>query len=165
MPIKTVQGLPDESLRGGLDLKQVVHWLRLHLGGRRHVDLDLLKQNVLNLTERQWWQALGTGPTPQRRQSLAGVSGGPADATTLADRRFDPAETVYVQQLLSIVENNLMSDEIPYFRALLERTTARELAATLGANLHTTSKRLKRVRIKAQSIIKSLDNRIPSSET
>jgi hypothetical protein len=58
-----------------------------------------------------------------------------------------------------------MSEEIQYFRALLERTTAGELAATLGANLHTTSKRLKRVRVKAQSIIKSLDNRVPSSET
>ena len=164
MPIKTVQGLPDESLRGGLDLKVVVHWLRLHLGGRRNVDLDLLKTNVLKLTERQWWQALGTGPTRQRRRNLARVSSGPADAI-LADRRFDPAETVYVQELLSIVENNLMSEEIPYFRALLERTTAGELAATLGANLHTTSKRLKRVRVKAQLIIKSLDNRVPSSET
>jgi hypothetical protein len=164
VPIKTVQGLPDESFRGGLDLKQVVHWLRLHLGGRRNVDLDLLKTNVLKLTERQWWQALGTGPTRQRRRNLARVSSGPADAI-LADRRFDPAETVYVQELLSIVENNLMSEEIPYFRALLERTTAGELAATLGANLHTTSKRLKRVRVKAQSIIKSLDNRVPSSET
>jgi hypothetical protein len=165
VPIKTVQGLPDESLRGGLDLKVVVHWLRLHLGGRRKVDLEVLKKNVLNLTERQWWQALGSGPIRQRRQDLAKVSSGPADATTLADRRFDPAETAYVQQLLSIVENNLMSEEIPYFRALLERTTAAELAATLGANLHTTSKRLKRVRIKAQLIIKSLDNRVPSSET
>ena len=58
-----------------------------------------------------------------------------------------------------------MSEEIPYFRALLEKTTAGELAATLGANPHTTSKRMKRVRIKAQSIIKSLDNRVPSSET
>jgi hypothetical protein len=164
VPIKTVQGLPDESFRGGLDLKQVVHWLRLHLGGRRNVDLDLLKTHVLKLTERQWWQALGTGPTRQRRRNLARVSSGPADAI-LADRRFDPAETVYVQELLSIVENNLMSEEIPYFRALLERTTAGELAATLGANLHTTSKRLKRVRVKAQSIIKSLDNRVPSSET
>jgi hypothetical protein len=164
VPIKTVQGLPDESFRGGLDLKQVVHWLRLHLGGRRNVDLDLLKTNVLKLTERQWWHALGTGPTRQRRRNLARVSSGPADAI-LADRRFDPAETVYVQELLSIVENNLMSEEIPYFRALLERTTAGELAATLGANLHTTSKRLKRVRVKAQSIIKSLDNRVPSSET
>jgi len=92
----------------------------------------------------------------------------PSDLLTqrpLADRRFDPGETAYVQQLLSIVENNLMSEEIPYFRALLERTTAGELAATLGTNLHTTSKRVKRVRIKAQSIIKSLDNRVPSSET
>jgi hypothetical protein len=165
VPIKIVQGLPNESVRGGLDFKQVVHWLRVHLGGRRHVDLDLLKNNVLNLTERQWWQALGTGPTWQRRQNLAGVSCGSSDTTTLADRRFDPAEKVYVQELLSIVENNLMSEEIPYFRALLERTTAAELAATLGANLHTTSKRLKRVRIKVQSIIKSLDNRLPSSET
>ena len=165
MPIKTVQGIPDESFRGGLDLKQVVHWLRLHLGGRRHVDVDLLKENVPNLTERQWWQALSTAPTRQRRQNLGGVSFGPSDAATLADRRFDPGETAYVQQLLSIVENNLMSEEIPYFRALLERTTAGELAATLGTNLHTTSKRMKRVRIKAQSIIKSLDNRVPSSET
>jgi hypothetical protein len=74
VPIKTVQGLPDESLRGGLDLKVVVHWLRLHLGGRRKVDLEVLKKNVLNLTERQWRQALGSGPIRQRRQDLAKVS-------------------------------------------------------------------------------------------
>lgn len=129
------------------------------------MDVDLLKKNVINLTERQWWQALGTAPTRQRRQNLDGVPIGPSEGATIADRRFDPGETAYVQQLLSIVENNLMSAEIPYFRALLERTTAGELAATLGTNLHTTSKRMKRVRIKAQSIIKSLDNRVPSSET
>jgi len=173
VPIKTIQGLasterealPDESFRGGVDLRQVVHWLRLHLGGRRSVNLDLLKANVINLTERHWLAALRTDRTRPRRQNLAGVPSRPSDATTVSDPHFDPAETVYVQQLLSIVENNLMSEDIPYFRALIEKTTAAELAVTLGANLHTTSKRMKRVRIKAQSIIKSLQNRVPSEET
>jgi DNA-binding Lrp family transcriptional regulator len=69
---------------------------------------------------------------------------------------------VYYQELLSILENNLMSEEMPYFRAIVERTPAKELAETLGANPNTAWRRMKTVRMKVQDIIRALGGHISS---
>ena len=99
-------------------------------------------------------------------RTLAGLSCGLSDATTLADRRFDRCVRRLTSSSFCRSSRTISCPrKFHIFGRFSIRTTAGELAATLGANPHTTSKRLKRVRIKAQSIIKSLDNRVPSSET
>ena len=120
------------------------------------MNLELLKIHVQTLSESQWLAAVAELPVAEQtlRRRPAEI-----DAAMIADPRSDPSETVYLQQLLSIVENNLMSEDIPYFRALLEKTSARDLAMMLRANPSTTSKRMKQVRIKAQSIIEALNRR------
>lgn len=120
------------------------------------MNLELLKIHVQALTESQWLAAVAEFPDAGQllRRRTAEI-----DAAMIADPRSDPSETVYLQQLLSIVENNLMSEDIPYFRALLEKTSARDLAMILSANPSTTSKRMKGVRTKVQSIIEALNRR------
>lgn len=81
---------------------------------------------------------------------------------TLPASQPDPAEALYLQELLSILEENLMSEEIPYFRAIVERTSAKDLARELGAQPNTVSKKMKQVRLKTQSIIKALNGRVSS---
>ncbi len=69
VPIKNIQSRldafppPDAFSGTRLPYKQIAHWLRVHLGGRRHVDLELLKGQVQTLTEQQWLTALREGPT------------------------------------------------------------------------------------------------------
>ena len=52
-----------------------------------------------------------------------------------------------------------MSEEIPYFRAVVERTPARELAQVVGAKPNTAWRRMKQVRMKVQEILKALRGR------
>lgn len=171
MPIKNSQRpgsgreLPPPDAFSGtrLPYKEVVHWLRVHLGGRRHVDMDLLKLHVQGLTERQWVAAVREAPSRHQLRNSLGNSLQPRDQLEkLADTHVNPSEAVYFQELLSILENNLMSEEMPYFRAIVERTPAKELAETLGANPNTAWRRMKTVRMKVQDIIRALGGHISS---
>jgi hypothetical protein len=128
--------------------------------GRRRVNVDTFKAQVQELTETEWLVAVAESPVATRQVGSKGVPD--FDLATIPDPRADPSETVYLRQLLAIVEQNLMSDDVPYFRALLDKTSAKALAITLNANPSTTSKRMKQVRTKVQSIIMAL-NREDSS--
>jgi DNA-directed RNA polymerase specialized sigma24 family protein len=55
-----------------------------------------------------------------------------------------------------------MSEEIPYFRAIVERTPAKELAEIVGAKPNTAWRRMKQVRMKVQDILKALDGPVSS---
>jgi hypothetical protein len=164
VPIKSTQAfasseqkyLPDGIPPARLDFKEIARWLRRHLRGRRHVNVELLKAHVQNLTESQWLAAVGEAPVAGRRL-LRSNAPPEIDLAMIADPRSDPSETVYLRQLLSIVEDNLMSDDIPYFRALIDKTPAKALAIALDTNPSTTSKRMKQVRAKVQSIIMALN--------
>ena len=167
VPIKNIQsgGSPPPDAFSGtrLPYKQIAHWLRVHLGGRRHVDLELLKGQVQTLTEQQWLTALREGPTrPQPRDRLGKSRQTWNDPENIADTRIDASEEVYLRELLSILEENLMSEEIPYFRAVVERTPARELAQVVGAKPNTTWRRMKQVRMKVQEILKALRGPVSS---
>ena len=167
MQVKNIQrqnsgeGNPGETAHLGLHYKTIVHWLRLHLGGRRRVDVDMLKLQVQNLTERQWSNAVRPFFRISRRNSRDSLQAG-NDLTTIPASQPDPAEALYLQELLSILEENLMLEELPYFRAIVERTSAKDLARELGAQPNTVSKRMKQVRLKTQSIIKALNGRVSS---
>jgi hypothetical protein len=167
VPIKNIQsgGSPPPGAFSGtrLPYKQIAHWLRVHLGGRRHVDLELLKGQVLTLTERQWLTALRDGPTRrQPRNGLGKFRQTWNDPENLADTSINVSDEVYFRELLSILEKNLMSDEIPYFRAVVERTPAKELAEVVGANPNTAWRRMKQVRLKVQEILKALRGPVSS---
>jgi hypothetical protein len=155
------EGNPSEIPHRGLHYKTIVHWLRLHLGGRRRVDLDMLKLHVQQLTERQWSSAVRPSYGAQKRTTRDSARGG-EDVAAIPASQPDPAEALYLQELLSILEENLMSEEIPYFRAIVDRTSAKDLARELGAQPNTVSKKMKQVRLKTQSIIKALDGRVSS---
>ena len=155
------EGNPGEIPHRGLHYKTIVHWLRLHLGGRRRVDVDMLKLHVQQLTERQWSSAVRQPYGPPRRPTRDSARGG-EDVAIVPASQPDPAEALYLQELLSILEENLMSEELPYFRAIIERTSAKDLARELGAQPNTVSKKMKQVRLKIQSIIRALDGRVSS---
>ena len=152
---------PGEIPHGRLHYKTIVHWLRLHLSGRRRVDVDMLKVQVRSLTERQWSSAVRPSYGAPRRTTRDSARGG-QDPATIPASQPDPAEALYLQELLSILEENLMLEEIPYFRAIVERTSAKDLARELGAQPNTVSKKMKQVRLKTQSIIKDLNGRVSS---
>jgi hypothetical protein len=154
-------GPPGESPPPRFHYTTIIHWLRLHLGGRRRVDLETLKIQVKNLTEHQWSSAVRPSFGVSRRTSRASLRGGDELATIPASQP-DPAEALYLQELLSILEENLMSEELPYFRAIVERTPAKDLARELGAQPNTVSKKMKQVRLKTQSIIRALNGRVSS---
>lgn len=152
---------PSEIPDRGLHYKTIVHWLRLHLSGRRRVDVDMLKLQVQNLTDRQWSSAVRSPFEKSRRTGRDSVRGG-EDLATIPAAQPDPAEALYLQELLAILEENLMLEEIPYFRAIVEKTSAKDLARELGAQPNTVSKKMKQVRMKTQSIIKALTGRVSS---
>jgi hypothetical protein len=168
LPIKSTQGfacgerryLPQRLPPARIPFKEIARWLRIHLRGRRRVNVEALKAQVQELSETEWLAAVAEPPLPGRHLGSNGLPN--FDLDTIPDPRADPCETVYLRQLLAIVEQNLMTDDVPYFRALLDKTSARALAITLNANPSTTSKRLKQVRTKVQSIIMAL-NREDSS--
>jgi hypothetical protein len=118
------------------------------------VDVDALKVHVQSLTEKQWRAALWEPPVAHWRPGKKVDQ--ETDIATIPDPRANLSETFYLRQLLETVEQNLMSDEVPYFRAILDKTPASELAVALNANPSTTSKRLKRVKSKVRSIIDAL---------
>jgi hypothetical protein len=168
LPIKSTQGfassernyLPQGPPPVRIPFKEIARWLRIHLRGRRRVNVEALKARVQELTETEWLAAVAEPPLVGRH---VGSNGLPTfDVDAIPDPRADPAETVYLRQLLAIVEQNLMTDDLPYFRALLDKTSAKALAVTLNANPSTTSKRMKQVRTKVQAIIMAL-NREDSS--
>jgi hypothetical protein len=163
--ISRVAGLlPRTPSRGTrLPCKQIAHWLRVHLGGRRHVDLELLKLQVQGLTEQQWLAAVREAPTRRQRwNSWGDFRQRWDDPENLADTHVDASEVVYLRELLSILEKNLMSEEVPYFRAIVERTPPKELAGVLGANPNTAWRRMKQVRMKVQDILKALGGPVSS---
>ena len=124
------------------------------------MDLDLLRVHVEGLTERQWWAAVREFPPwLQRAKSYRHVD---ADLSAVPDGRFDPASAVYLQELLSIFESNLMAEDVPYFRAIVEKTSPKELAKMLGVKPNTAWRRMKDVRLKVQSIIKALGKGVSS---
>jgi hypothetical protein len=165
LPIKGTQGfayseekyLPKGHPPVRAPFRVIAKWLRTYLGGRRRVDVDALKVHVQNLTEKEWRAALWEPPVtrwcPGKRILQE------TDLTTIPDARANPSEAFYLRQLLEIVEQNLMSEEVPYFRALLDKTPAKALAIALNANPSTTSKRMKQVRAKVQSMIAGLNRR------
>jgi hypothetical protein len=61
------------------------------------------------------------------------------------------------QEILSILERNLMSEELPYLDAIVLETPVKALAAELGAKRSTVWWRMNRVRKKAQAIIAALE--------
>jgi len=127
------------------------------------VDLDLLRIHVESLTERQWWAAVREFPPRlQPAKSSRHSRHADDDLSTVPDDRFDPASAVYLQELLSIFENNLMAEDVPYFRAVVEKTSPKELAAILGVNPNTAWRRMRDVRLKVQSIIKAIGNGVSS---
>ncbi len=160
LPIKSTQGvgcrerecLPQRTTPARIPFREIVRWLRIHLRGRRHVNIDALKIHVQRLTESEWLAAVAEPPIAGRHFGGKGI-----DLATIPDPRADFSETVYLRQLLATIERNLMSDDVPYFRALLDKTTAKDMAIALNANPSTTSKRMKQVRIKVQSIIIALN--------
>jgi hypothetical protein len=152
---------PSEISDSTLHYKTIVHWLRLHLGGRRRVDVDMLTLQVQNLTERQWFRAVRPCFGGSRRATRDSPRGS-EDLATIPATQPDPSEALYLQELLSILEENLMSEEIPYFRAIVEKTSAKDLARELGAHPNTVSKKMKQVRLKTQSIIMALSGRASS---
>jgi hypothetical protein len=168
MPVKNIQrqnsdeGGPPDALGPGLHYKKIVHWLRLHLGGHRQVDVDLLKLQVQKLSERQWLKAAQPAERIRPPYNWRDSRQSHDDVSAIPDSQPIPSEVVYLQELLSILENNLMSDEIPYFRAIVERTPAKDLARQLGAHPNTVWRRMKQVRLKTQSIIKSLNGLVSS---
>jgi len=165
LPIKDTQGfawserkyLPQRFPPAHLPFKEIVRWLRRYLRGRRRVNIDPLRSQIQNLTEDEWLAAVMEPSVDEFRP--ANKVPADIDPTTIPDPLADPAQTVYLRQLLEVVEGNLMSEEIPYFRALLDQTPASELAKTLNANASTTSKRMRQVRIKVQFIIATLNHR------
>lgn len=152
---------PGEMSHSGLHYKTIIHWLRLHLGGRRRVDVDMLKVQVRSLTERQWYSAVRPSYGASRQTTRDSARGG-EDLAAIPASQSDPAEALYLQEVLSILEENLMLEEIPYFRAIVERTSAKDLARELGALPNTVSKKMKQVRLKTQKIIKDLNGRVSS---
>jgi hypothetical protein len=167
VPIKNIQsgGVPPPDAFSGtrLPYKQIAHWLRVHLGGRRHVDVELLRIEVRSLTELQWLAAVREAPSRHQPSNRTADFRSPGDhLENLADRHVDVSEAVYFRELLSILEQNLMSEEIPYFRAIVERTPAKELAQTVGAKPNTAWRRMKQVRMKVQDILKALDGPVSS---
>ena len=162
LPIKSTQGfaygerkyLPQGLPSAPAPFKVIARWLRIYLRGRRRVDVDALKVHVRGLTEKEWRAALWEPPAAHWRPGKRVDQ--ETDIVTIPDPRANLSETFYLRQLLETVEQNLMSDEVPYFRAILDKTPASELAAVLNTNPSTTSKRMKQVRIKAQCIIAAL---------
>jgi hypothetical protein len=144
------QGLPPAPA----PFRVIARWLRIYLRGRRRVDVNALKVHVQGLTEKEWRAALWEPPVAYWRPGKKFLQ--ETDVVTIPDPRASLSETFYLRQLLETVEQNLMSDEIPYFRAILDKTPARELAIALSAHPSTTSKRLKRVKSKVRSIIDAL---------
>jgi hypothetical protein len=119
------------------------------------VNVDALKVHVRGLTEKEWRAALWEPPVAHWRPGKKLLQ--ETNVVTIPDPRANLSETFYLRQLLETVEQNLMSDEIPYFRAILDKTPASDLAKALNANPSTTSKRMRQVRIKARSIIVALN--------
>jgi hypothetical protein len=164
LPIKSTQGfaygerkyLPQGLPTAPAPFRVIARWLRIYLRGRRRVDVDALKVQAQRLTEKEWLAALWEPPVAHWRPGKSIIQ--ETDVATIPDPRGDPSETFYLRQLLETVEQNLMSDEVPYFRAILDKTPASELAAALNANPSTTSKRMRQVRIKARSIIAALNS-------
>lgn len=163
LPIKSTQGfaygerkyLPQGLPPAPAPFRVIARWLRIYLRGRRRVDVDALKVQVQRLTEKEWLTALWEPPVAHWRPGKGIIQ--ETDVVTIPDPRANLSEAFYVRQLLETIEQNLMSDEVPYFRAILDRTPASELAVALNANPSTTSKRMRQVRIKARSIIAALN--------
>ena len=163
LPIKDTQGFAwseDKYLPQGLPptpipFWRIARWLRIHLRGRRRVNVDALKVQVRSFTEDQWRTALWEPPIVRSRRGNKVLPEN--DPTAIPDHRADPSQAFYLRQLLETIEGNLMSDEIPYFRAIVDKTPARALAIALNANPSTTSKRMKQVKMKVQSIIRTLN--------
>jgi hypothetical protein len=165
LPIKDTQGFACSERRYfpqgrppvHIPLREIGRWLRIYLRGRRRVNVDVLKVHVQGLTENEWRAVVMERPVTHWRPGNKALP--EVDLNTIPDPRADPWQTVYLRQLLEIVEGNLMSDEVPYFRALLDKTPAKALALVLNANPSTTSKRMNQVRAKVQSIITALNRR------
>jgi hypothetical protein len=147
MPVNTSADPAEHTFR-------LVRWIRLHLSGRSVVDPEQLKFHAQSLTEQQWALAVRE-PIPQRTRNENSTSKQP-DLETIPDGHPSASDVLYLQEILSILERNLMSDEVPYLRALLNKTPVKTLAVTLGAKPSTVWARMNRVRKKAQEIIIAL---------
>jgi hypothetical protein len=166
MPIQSYQGpppdepgdsVPEARSRPADQYKQAIGLVRRYLAGRRSLSRDIVQNDpgVQSLGESEWHLAL-----PRERINGRLIYREPSKLGDTADSSFDPFSVVYYRQLLTLIENNLLREDVPYFQAFVENQRPKELALELGINPKTASRRMNEVREKVQEILKQLSQRV-----
>jgi DNA-directed RNA polymerase specialized sigma24 family protein len=81
----------------------------------------------------------------------------------IPDARPDPLETVYRQELVSLLEARLPPEQVPYLDAFLADDEPKDIAPRLGISAKAASARMRRFQAKLAKIYSGLTPRIKAS--
>lgn len=151
---KSAEGFSRVSARA----KDTVRRVRAYLRGRSSADPKSLANDAKELTPAQWSVAL----PEQRRNGKVVYLDRPA-LEGIADARPDPLETVYRQELVSLLEARLPPEQIPYLDAFLADDEPKDIAPRLGISPKAASARMRRFQAKLAKIYAGLTPRIKAS--
>ena len=150
--------LSDGFLHVSGHAKETVRRVRAYLRGRSSADPISLANEAKELTPAQWSVAL----PEQRRNGKVVYLDRPA-LEGIADARPDPLETVYRQELVSLLEARLPPEQVPYLDAFLADDEPKDIAPRLGISPKAASARMRRFQAKLAKIYEGLTPRIKAS--